>query len=211
MRVKLCGLTSIDDLAGVAEARPEAIGLVFASSPRQVTPAQAEELLSRVPDHVERWAVFREPTQADLSAIAHLPLTGVQARSTWSGEGLPEGWGFLPYFLDGPDLLDRLREAGFDGRPRTARTLGDGFLVDGPSGGGMGLRADVARCAQAARLGPMVLAGGLTPANVAEAVAGAHPWAVDVSSGIEVSPGRKDVDAMVAFARAARTPGGLHG
>lgn len=204
MRVKLCGLPDLRALRLAAEARPDAIGLVFAPSVRQVRPEDAAALLAIVPEGVERWAVFRTPDPATLRAIAHLPLTGVQADATWDGAGLPAGWAFLPVFPDGPDLLDRVRAAGFAGHPRAARGLADAFLVDGPTGGGRGQPADWARAAQAARLGPLVLAGGLTPDNVAAAVAAVRPWAVDVSSGTESAPGVKDGDRLRAFAAAAR-------
>jgi phosphoribosylanthranilate isomerase len=204
MRVKLCGLPDLRALRLAAEARPDAIGLVFAPSVRQVRPEDAAALLAIVPEGVERWAVFRTPDLATLRAIAHLPLTGVQADATWDGAGLPTGWAFLPVFPDGPDLLDRVRAAGFDGAPRVASSLAHAFLVDGPTGGGRGQPADWARAAQAAQLGPLVLAGGLTPDNVAAAVAAVRPWAVDVSSGTESAPGVKDGARLRAFAAAAR-------
>lgn len=204
MKVKLCGLASEAAMRAVAEARPDAVGFVLAPSPRQVDLATLERLLGWVPDGVQRWAVFREPDAATLAGLAGLPLTGVQAWASWDGRGLPEGLAFLPVFRDGPDLIDRVREAGFDGRPREVSGLVGGFVVDGPGGGGLGERVDVGRAAAAAGLGALVLAGGLTPENVAGAVAAVRPWAVDVSGGIEAAPGVKDGAKAVAFARAAR-------
>lgn len=205
MRVKLCGLAGEDALRAAGAARPDAVGFVLAASPRRVDPAALGRLLAWVPADVERWAVFRTPDPDVLAAVAGLPLTGVQADATWDGVGLPEGLAFLPAFADGPDLLDRVRAAGFDGRAREVRGLVGAFLVDSARGGGSGVRADVARAAAAARLGPLVLAGGLRPDNVADAVRSVRPHAVDVSSGVESAPAVKDPHAVVAFAGAARS------
>lgn len=207
VKVKLCGVASEHALRAIGPARPDAVGFVLAPSPRQVDVATLDRLLGWVPDGVQRWAVFREPDADTLAAIASLPLTGVQAWATWDGRGLPERMAFLPVFRDGADLLDRVRAAGFDGRPREVRGLVGGFVVDGPGGGGLGERVDTGRAAAAAQLGALVLAGGLTPHNVAEAVRAVRPWAVDVSGGIEAAPGVKDADKAAAFVQAARLAG----
>jgi phosphoribosylanthranilate isomerase len=204
VRVKLCGVASEDALRAVGGARPDAVGFVLAPSVRRVDVPTLERLLGWVPAHVERWAVFRTPDADVLAALAGLPLTGVQADATWDGRGLPEHLAFLPVFADGPDLVDRVRAAGFDGATRDVRGLVGAFLVDSARGGGSGQRADVGRASVAARLGPLVLAGGLDPSNVADAVHAVHPWAVDVSSGIESAPAVKDPGLAEAFVRAAR-------
>lgn len=202
--MKLCGLCEPERMADVGAAKPDAVGFVLAASPRQVDAALLERLLAYVPHHVERWAVFREPDPDVLAEIAHLPLTGVQAHAGWGGEGLPASWAYLPVFLDGPALLDTLSDAGFRGQPRALTGFVGAFLVDGPRGGGQGVRVDVARAAQAAQLGPMVLAGGLTPENVRRAVREVRPLGVDVSSGTERAPGRKDPVRIRRFVQEAR-------
>jgi phosphoribosylanthranilate isomerase len=204
VKIKLCGLANEHALQCAGAARPDAIGLVFAASPRQVRPEDAERLLSYVPAHVQRWAVFRTPDADILAQIAHLPLTGVQGDASWDGAGLPAGWAFLPVFNDGPDLVDRVRAAGHHGRPHEVDGLIGALLLDGAKGGGQGVVADWARCAEVARLGPVVLAGGLTPENVAAAIAAVRPYAVDVSSGTESSPGHKDPARVTGFVEAAR-------
>jgi phosphoribosylanthranilate isomerase len=204
VRVKLCGLANEDALRAVGDARPDAVGFVLAPSPRRVDVDTLTRLLAWVPDGVERWAVFRTPDEGTLSAIAALPLTGVQADATWDGRGLPERLAWLPVFADGPDLVERVRSAGFDGRSREVRGLVGAFVVDSARGGGSGERVDVARAVAAARLGPLVLAGGLRPENVGEAVEAVRPWAVDVSSGVESAPGVKDPGRIAAFVAAAR-------
>lgn len=207
VRVKLCGVRDEAALRAIAPTRPDAVGFVLAASPRQVTVDTLDRLLGWIPDGVQRWAVFRTPDAATVRALAGLPLTGVQGDAAWDGDGLPEGFAFLPVFRDGDDLVERVRAHGLDGTPRPVRGLVGAFLVDGPTGGGMGVRADVDRAAVAARLGPMVLAGGLRPDDVAAAIAAVRPYGVDVSSGIESAPGVKDAAAAAAFVAAARLTG----
>lgn len=202
MQVKICGLTTPSMVDDAVRAGADAIGLVLARSPRRVDVDTAARLLRQVPAEVQAWAVFRAPTVEELDAIASLPFTGVQADATWSGEGLPEGFAFLPAFKDGEDLVDRVAVAGRDG---VARGLVGAVLVDGPRGGGLGETAQWDRCAKAAKLGPMVLAGGLDPSNVGDAIARVAPWGVDVSSGVEAAPGRKDPQQVAAFVAAARS------
>jgi phosphoribosylanthranilate isomerase len=202
--IKLCGLADERAMQAAGAARPEAVGLVLAPSVRQVTPDQAERLLAWVPASVQRWAVFHRPDPGLLSQIRDLPFTGVQALAEWDRVGLPEGWAFLPVFQDGEDLVDRVRAAGFNGNGREVDGLIGALLVDGPGGGGRGQPADLTRCAAVARLGPLVLAGGLRPENVAHAVRTVAPYAVDVSSGTESAPGVKDPARLLAFAEAAR-------
>ncbi len=204
MKVKVCGLARLDDLGVVAAARPDAVGLVLADSKRRVGVETAARLLAAIPSTVQTWAVFREPSRADLAAVAHLPFTGVQAWASWGGEGLPEGWAWLPVFPDGPSLLEDVRAAGFDGRPRDVVGLVGAFLVDGPGGGGGGAAGDLQRAAAAARLGPMVLAGGLHAGNVAAAVRVVAPYGVDAASGTEVAPGVKDPARVAGFVAGAR-------
>lgn len=204
VRVKLCGVRDEEALRVVGAVRPDAVGFVLAPSPRQVELATLERLLEWVPRGVERWAVFRDPDPAVVRSLAGLALTGVQGHAGWDGHGLPEGLAWLPVFLDGPDLVDQVRRAGFDGGIRAVSGLVGAFVVDGPRGGGAGVAADPARAEEVARLGPLVLAGGLTPSTVGDAVRRVRPYAVDVSSGIERAPGVKDEALVAAFVAAAR-------
>ncbi len=203
-RIKLCGLRSEHDLRAVAAARPDAVGFVLAPSPRQVDLDTLARLLEWLPDRVQRWAVFREPDADTLTALTTLPLTGVQAWATWSGVGLPARFASLPVFRDHEGVVDDVRNAGWDGQLRPVRGLIGAFVIDGAGGGGLAQRVDPARARAAADLGPLVLAGGLDPSNVADAITQIGPYAVDVSSGIEAAPGVKDADRVDAFARAVR-------
>ena len=206
--VKICGLTSVDMVAHAVAAGADAIGLVLAASPRQVTPVAAAKLLAAVPPGIERIAVFRKPDAATLHAIAPLPFDGLQADAEWEEEAtLPVGWFFLPVLTDGDDLEQRAHALVARGRCAAAAapaTLRGAFLVDGPRGGGRGIPADLDRAARAARLGPAILAGGLRPDTVAAAVRCVRPFAVDVSSGVDAAPGRKDPALVTSFLAAVR-------
>jgi len=192
--IKICGLSTPETVEAAVRAGADAVGLVFApGSPRRIDPGRAAALLDAVPPAVRRLAVFRQPTSAQLEAIRDLPLHGVQADAAWGGAGLPPGWTFLPAYRNGPGLLAQLSQVAW---PM--------FLLDGPRGGGAGVLGDLERAARAARLGRMILAGGLTPENVAEAIRAVRPFGVDVSSGVEVGPGVKDPARIRAFVSAAR-------
>jgi phosphoribosylanthranilate isomerase len=202
LRIKICGLSSPETVAAAVSAGATAVGLVFApGSPRQIDPSLAADLLAAVPPGVEGIAVFRRPIPAQVDAIRHLPLRGLQAEAGWSGADLPSGWYFLPAYRNLPGLLAQLAEVGL---PAAEGGLGGAFLLDGPGGGGAGVLGDLDRAARAARVGRMVLAGGLNPGNVAEAIFAVRPFGVDVSSGVESAPGVKDPVRIEAFVSAAR-------
>ncbi|MFM2161590.1 MAG: hypothetical protein RLZZ383_1102 [Pseudomonadota bacterium] len=202
--VKLCGCKDVAAVRAIAGARPDAVGFVLAESPRRVSLEALDALLGWIPSDVQRWAVFRTPDPDTVRALARLDLTGVQAWHGWDGEGLASHLAYLPVFRDAPGVLDAIRDAGFDGRPRDARGLIGGFVLDGPSGGGRGEPVDVGRATAAARLGPLTLAGGLRVDTVSARVATVGPWAVDVASGIEDADGQKCPDLAQAFVAAAR-------
>lgn len=205
---KICGLTTTSRVRAACAAGADAIGLVFAPSPRRVSPVRARDLLAAVPVGVEKIAVFREPSREDLAAIASLPFDGVQANASWDGtDRLPDGWFFLPALADGEDLEERARELvarhDFGGDERGGSLRGT-FLIDGPAGGGRGVPADLERAARAARIGRAVLAGGLSPETVGAALRRVRPAAVDVSSGVESEPGLKDPARVRRFIAAVR-------
>lgn len=196
MFVKICGVT---DEAGLAAAsRADAVGFVFAPSPRRISPARAAELAALLPDDVLRVAVFAEVSQQELDAVCAVFRPDlVQADS--SGLTLPDGVDYLPVFHDGDGVLDEL--AAFAVNAPSARVVLEGAAV-----GGQGVRADASRAAQAASL-PLriILAGGLSPANITTIIAATDPWGVDVSSGVESRRGVKDPDKIHQFIDAAKT------
>lgn len=204
--VKICGLTQIADLEWAIGCGVDAIGLVMATSPRRVSEKIARRLLLAAGSEVIKIAVFRSLVAADLRLLADLGFDAVQ------GEGSPASpvaLPLLPVIIDGPRLQARV--AGVLGIPRrwspgAMSKLGHpALLLDGPRGGGGGVTADTHRAKQLASRHRIVLAGGLTPENVARSVEAIGPVAVDVSSGVERGPGMKDHGRVKAFIEAART------
>jgi phosphoribosylanthranilate isomerase len=191
MKIKICGLRTVSDVETAVDAGASAIGFVFARSPRQISLEEAVPLLCAVPPSVLKVAVFRRPDAGLLAAVLAAGVDVIQADADWESGGLMVP--FLPALSDGPDLAARV-----------AATPGV-CLVDGPRGGGAGVLPDLTRVASVAATRRVVLAGGLTPENVSDAIARVRPWGVDVSSGVEASRGRKDPERIRAFIDAART------
>jgi phosphoribosylanthranilate isomerase len=195
-RIKICGITRVEDGIDAARAGADAIGLVFvAKSPRHVTPAQAHAIARELPPFVTTVALFVNPSVVEVEAVLKTARPDVLQ---FHGEESPE---FCRAF--GVPYLKAFRvRPGVDLLQSTA-SYGDaqGWLLDAWSEaahGGTGERFDWDLIpAELPR--PVVLAGGLTPANVAAAVRHVRPWAVDVSSGVESSKGVKDVAKVAAF------------
>ncbi len=200
-RIKICGITRVEDGLAAAQAGADAIGLVFvANSPRHVTPEQARAIGRALPPFVSTVALFVNPTEAEVTTVLEtarpdlLQFHGEEAAAFCRSFGVP----YLKAFRvrPGVDLLQSA--ASYDDA--------QGWLLDAWSEaahGGTGERfdwtlipADLPR--------PMVLAGGLAPASVAMAVRAVRPWAVDVSSGVEASKGIKDAALIAAFIKEAR-------
>ncbi|MGB6744759.1 MAG: phosphoribosylanthranilate isomerase [Terracidiphilus sp.] len=210
--VKICANTSLEDAQLAAGA--DAAGFVFAPSPRRVTPAQVAAIVPHLPPALEKIGVFVDASFDEIAATVQAAgLTGVQLHFDAAQE--------LPARLRerfGPDLRI-LRVIHFDaGTAASASGLNydrniDAILVDSRTAtavGGTGQIFDWARASKTlfenAKTCKLVAAGGLTPENVAEAIATLRPWGVDVVSGVEAAPGRKDpakVRAFIANARAA--------
>jgi phosphoribosylanthranilate isomerase len=194
VRVKICGVTSPAAAIVAVEAGADAVGFVFAESPRKIDATRAIEISRAVPPFVARVAVFRYPEPAKVAEIVRLvrptlvqcePVDGLSAV-------LEAGVGFLPVFHDGADLGARIADA----KPSAV-------LLEAAGRGGRGVAPDWRRAREIARRLPLVLAGGLTPENVVEAIREVRPFAVDVSSGVESSPGVKDAEKVRRFVEAA--------
>ncbi|GIX29561.1 MAG: N-(5'-phosphoribosyl)anthranilate isomerase [Porticoccaceae bacterium] len=201
VKIKICGITSAAD-ARIAEAvGADAIGLVFyPQSPRAVTVAAAREIARAVGPFLTTVALFVDPPQELVEAV----LAEVRPHLLqFHGDETPA---FCTRF--GRPYLKAIRMgAATDPAAAMARhPEAAGFVFDAwhpASPGGTGRRFDWARLTGLPRE-RMVLAGGLDADNVAEAVARLHPYAVDVSSGVESAPGRKDPQRMARFVRAVR-------
>lgn len=217
VRVKICGVTTPEDAVAAARAGADAVGLNFVAGPRQISIATAADILAALPPFCAPVALV-DVSAGDLSAellelvgrywVSHLQLYGSVT----------------------PQTIARLHQDGF--RTILARQVTDQFPCDAqtvlnecPPGaasavlldahhpdkqGGSGQIVDWSLIRQARDDGkldnwpPLVLAGGLTAENVAEAIRIVQPWAVDVSSGVESSPGRKDRDKVREFVQAAK-------
>jgi phosphoribosylanthranilate isomerase len=197
-RVKVCGITRIGDALAAAAAGVDAIGLVFAEvSPRHVSIEQARALCAALPPFVTSVGLFVDATPAQLrEVLGQVPLDLLQ----FHGQETPEqcrGYG-RPYIKAIP------MRPGVD-LAAQARRYADaaGLLLDAYSPGLAGGSGQVFDWGQVPRdVGlPIVLAGGLTPQNVAAAIRQVRPYAVDVSSGVEQDKGIKDPAKIVAFMR----------
>jgi phosphoribosylanthranilate isomerase len=200
IRVKICGITSLDDALRAAEAGADALGLILVEgTPRYVTPARAAAIVAGLPPFVCPVGVFWDHPPAHVTAVvAECGLGAVQLH----GAEPPEVVAAMPRPVlktvkvrDAADLaqLDRYKPAA--------------FLLDSPARWSEGeARGPIpwALAREAAGRGRVILAAGLTPETVGEAIRVVRPWGVDVNSGVEAAPGRKDPAKVARFIRAAR-------
>jgi len=191
--VKICGLSTPGAVAAAVTAGADALGFVFAESPRQVTPKRAAQLCRDVPPVMVRGAVRRHPDPAEWQAVAEgfEPDWLQTDAADFSGLDVPERFGRLPVVRD-TEALD------------PAVLPAEDLLLFEAAASGQGVQADWARAASIAAQRPLVLAGGLTPDNVGEAIARVRPYGVDVSSGVESRRGVKDTGRIAAFIEAVR-------
>ncbi len=198
-RVKICGVTRPEDALQAARLGADALGFNFwPGSRRYLTPAAARAIVDRLPPFVTPVGVFVNQGEeeirraADESGVRVLQLHGDEPPALCARLPLPV---VKAVRVAAPLTLDALKAY-----PVAA------FLLDAPSAGwgGSGASFDWSLAEGLAGLGPIVLAGGLTPENVAAAVRRVRPYAVDVASGVESSPGVKDVARMARFIAAAR-------
>ncbi len=196
MRVKVCGLTRIEDALSAAALGADALGFVlWPRSPRAVAVSRLREIVAALPPFVTPVGVFVDPEPDDVL-------------EAWTaGMHVAQIHGRAPDLPDGPPVLRavHLAEEGDGIVPDMAGTgavLLDAY--DPVTRGGTGRTVDWTRAATVARTRPVVLAGGLTPDNVAEAIRVVRPYAVDVSAGVECRPGIKDEAKLAAFLAAAK-------
>ena len=216
IRVKICGLTRLEDVAAVAAAGAAYAGLVFfAKSPRNVSVAQARALALAAPPGVMKVGLVVDADDATLAAIlAEVPLDMLQLHGSETPARVAEvkaRFG-LPVMkavgVAEPGDLEQVLDYSL---------VADQILVDAkpPKGadlpGGNGISFDWRLVAQRRWIRPWMLAGGLTPENVAEAIRLTNARQVDVSSGVESAPGVKDAARIAAFVSAAKGGGGAKG
>ncbi|KAA0234506.1 MAG: phosphoribosylanthranilate isomerase [Actinobacteria bacterium] len=202
MFVKICGMTNEDDALLAVGMGADAVGFVFAPSPRQITPGKVADIVKRLPYEVLTVGVFRDQAPDLVARTVH--ETGLRAAqlhghetpadAQWLASRVPV---VICAFPAGDPALEHVDDFG-----------ADAILIDSPTpGSGEVFDWSLAEGAPVNRR--LILAGGLTPENVAEAVRLVEPWGVDVSTGVEAAPGRKDpikVQSFVRNAKAAEPP-----
>ncbi len=201
MFVKICGITNEEDALLAVAMGADAVGFVFAPSPRQIPVSQVRDITRRLPPEVMTLGVFRdEATRRVVEMVNAAGLHGVQLHgheTPAEGRWIRQRVQFLiQAFSAGDRMLDRIDEyQAADAVLIDSATPGSGQVFDWVLAEGLPLDRRV------------ILAGGLTPDNVGEAVARVRPWGVDVSSGVEREPGRKDVSKLMRFVNAAKQAG----
>jgi phosphoribosylanthranilate isomerase len=197
MWVKICGITNEEDALLAAALGADAVGFVFAPSPRQIAPSRAYDIVRRLPPEILTVGVFRDEAPkrvADICLRTQLRAAQLHGRekpadSAWVRRRVPF---VIKAFAAGDPTLDAVDEYRVDA-----------ILIDSPEpGSGRVFDWSLADGAPVNRR--VILAGGLTPDNVGEAIARVRPWGVDVSSGVEQSPGFKDAVKLRDFVDAAR-------
>jgi phosphoribosylanthranilate isomerase len=216
--IKICGTTNLEDALLAVEAGADALGFVFhAKSPRNVSVETVREIVAQLPERVEKVGVFVEQDAEEIAGVVYQTgLTAVQLHG-----GLEES------ALISQELLERgvrrmfpvfpaglfYEEGAVDIKGRADSENSEvvvAIVVDSGTAeqrGGTGKAFEwrrVAAMEKFTRLARVVIAGGLTPGNVAEAMRILNPWGVDVVSGVEAAPGKKDPEKVRAFVRAVR-------
>jgi phosphoribosylanthranilate isomerase len=191
MWIKICGMTTPEAVAASLQAHVNAIGFVFAQSPRRLSPRLAHELAAPARGRLRCVAVTRHPTQAALEEILAVFEPDILQTDAADLQALrlPAALELLPVFRAGETLVENL----------PARILFEGAMS------GTGVAADWQAAQALARRSEVVLAGGLRCGNVAAAIAAVRPFGVDVSSGVEERPGIKSPLAIVEFVAAVRS------
>jgi phosphoribosylanthranilate isomerase len=188
--IKICGMTSESAVVAAVECGVDAIGFVFAPSVRRVTPRQAAQWSLQAPPGLLRVAVTQHPRQSLVDEIVTQLAPDVLQTDIedLAGLKLPDTVGVLPVLRAGVPM---------------PRVLPQRLLLEGPASGS-GREWDWSSARDVARRAQVVLAGGLTPANVGSAIAAVHPFGVDVSSAVESAPGVKDARRIAEFVTAVR-------
>jgi phosphoribosylanthranilate isomerase len=195
--VKICGVTSEEDALLAVAMGADAVGFIFAPSPRQIAPQKAADIAKRLPTEIVTVGVFRdESRQRVVDTIHHARLGAAQLHgretpgdSHWIRQRVRL---VIKAFAAGDPELESADDYGADAILIDSATPGSGDVFDWSLAEGAPSNRRV------------ILAGGLTPANVADAVRAARAWGVDVASGVESAPGRKDARKMRAFVAAAK-------
>ena len=194
--IKICGLTDEAAVQAAVNAGADAVGFVFAESSRRVTPQHAATIAANVPQHIKRVAVMLHPSGDEWTEVAEVfqpdvLQTDAADFASLNVAGDIERW---PVFREGAASM--------------AEEMPQTFVYEGQMSG-HGEKVDWTIAADLAKRGRMILAGGLSAGNVADAIATVAPYGVDVSSAVEAAPGRKDAAKIKTFIDAARITNNL--
>jgi phosphoribosylanthranilate isomerase len=207
--VKICGIKDVAHVGAAAEAGADLIGVVFAPSPRRVSPEKAKEIAAAAKEHgLAVVGVFVNTPSAEVNTLADncgldwVQLSGDEDADCCRQVARP----LIKALHIAPDWDEARLLAELEGRQRQLRYHSPVYLLDSQveakyGGTGQGFTLEIAR--RAAQVYPLIIAGGLDPANVKQVVAELKPWGVDVSSGVETN-GIKDIKKIRAFIEAAR-------
>lgn len=202
VRVKICGITSLDDAAVAVDSGADALGFVFfKGSPRYVTPEHAFSIIRELPAFVTVVGVFVDEEPREIERIASEACLDV---IQFHGDEQPEACRMARRMLKAIrvksiDSLEPLKHF----RDKVSAFLLDAYSPDALGGTGLKFNWDIA--VEAKQFGRIILAGGLTPDNIQQAVRHVRPYGVDVSSGVERDKGRKDHEKVKIFIERAKT------
>ncbi|MFQ5825920.1 MAG: phosphoribosylanthranilate isomerase [Dehalococcoidia bacterium] len=200
VRVKICGITNLEDALAAIEAGADALGFVFAPSPRQLTLSEAARIIDRLPPLIFKVGVFVDENLAEVQRImAACPLHLAQLHGSEGPEYCQHIFAhrtIKSFQVRDDSVLEVMPHY------QVSAYLLDAYHPGLKGGSGHTFNWEIAR--RATELGPIILSGGLTPENVAGAVSQVRPYGVDVSSGVESEPGKKDHARLREFVRRAK-------
>ncbi len=194
MRVKICGITNQQDAYEAVALGIDTLGFIFAKSPRQIAPEKAHDIISALPPFVTAMGVFVNEDPTKLREIVKFcGLNLIQFHGDETPDMCSE---FMPHSVKAFQIKDEAsleRIKPYNGKVRAL--LFDTYSKE--KRGGTGKTFDWGLAVKGKELGmPVILSGGLSPLNIAEAISAVKPYAVDVNSGVEISPGKKDHGLM---------------
>jgi len=202
VRVKICGITNLDDAMAAADFGADALGFVFfKKSPRYISPANAKKIIKKLPPFISAVGVFVNEDKKNIEKIvSHTGINIIQLHGDETPKACnlskPAIKAIRVKSLDSLEIISKYRD-------KVSALLLDTYTPELFGGTGQIFNWDIA--VEARQLGRVILAGGLKPENIQKAVRYVHPYAVDVSSGVEAEKGRKDRKKMKLFIKMAKS------